>query len=500
MGGDSERSNKPAPAVQVTQNIGQMTGGTVTAYVNGPLHISGAGPAAPPAPGRPTPPTAPSTASVAPFIPTSEASVSPAPPIQASTPASSFSAPDKPGGGRGAPPLVVILAADTDRKLRDELGVLLRPAVDEGLLHVWHFGHIRPGDTREAVIQQHLARAGVVVVMVTATFLASPEDGARLAAVLERRRKEGLQVIPVLAGPCLWKVTALRTLEMLPSGGQSVATSTHRAVVLQQIGEAILEAALKQSESIGLPRPAPPSEGPTAMFERVVRERSPLVDMGQLSAFLERAKRQVCRIEDDTGSALGTGFLVGPDKAAHEPSRRGALSEPRGRWLEVAGTLRLCGRRSSRCHPGGSRAHVCEALLPGVEPGEPERVLGDRAVADGARFCAPGPEGSTWRGRGEGRRTRLAGSGIQRRAPTAERCRRRLPAPRGKGNASGHRCRPVGQRKPDACPLHRHDRCRLFGLSVLRPPPETRRPPPRLERHVQPGDRGHGAMGLLQGA
>ena len=77
MGGDSERRNKPAPAVQVTQNIGHMSGGTAMAYVNGPLHIGGMGPAAPPAPGGPTPPSAPPTASVAPVPASAAPSLSP---------------------------------------------------------------------------------------------------------------------------------------------------------------------------------------------------------------------------------------------------------------------------------------------------------------------------------------------------------------------------------------------------------------------------------------
>lgn len=55
--------------------------------------------------------------------------------------------------------------------------------------------------------------------------------------------------------------------------------------------------------------PAPPPVVTRQVLEKVVTERSRLVDVGQFTSRLERASAAVCRVE--TPSSKGTGFLVG---------------------------------------------------------------------------------------------------------------------------------------------------------------------------------------------
>lgn len=65
-----------------------------------------------------------------------------------------------------------------------------------------------------------------------------------------------------------------------------------------------------------------------ATLEKLVRDRSRLLDFGAFARGIERVGRQICRIEIPDGTAMGTGWLVGPDlvlTAYHvaEPADRG---------------------------------------------------------------------------------------------------------------------------------------------------------------------------------
>jgi len=147
-----------------------------------------------------------------------------------------------------------------------QLGVLER----EGLLATWHDGLIEPGADWLAVIETAMAEAQVAVFIVSAYFLNSEfVRNKEIPALLERRRGEGLRIIPLIARPCPWQqVPWLAAIQARPLGGKTLAglSRVKAEQVLSDLAEDILRLAAPPADSPpGDPAPrtsAPPSDPP----------------------------------------------------------------------------------------------------------------------------------------------------------------------------------------------------------------------------------------------
>jgi tetratricopeptide (TPR) repeat protein len=123
------------------------------------------------------------------------------------------------------PPGVFISYSHEDerwkKRLAQQLGVLER----EGLVHAWHDGLIAAGGDWLKEIERAMAEARVAVLLVTAAFLSSDFIRAReVPELLERRQREGLQVIPVFVKPCNWQVSPLGSIQGRPANGKALST------------------------------------------------------------------------------------------------------------------------------------------------------------------------------------------------------------------------------------------------------------------------------------
>jgi hypothetical protein len=85
----------------------------------------------------------------------------------------------------GDPIDIFLSYAPSDASFRDELVTHLAPLRREGLIRDWHDGQIRGGDHRTSVVNKHLKKAGLVLVLISADYLAHrrcprsrPKEGA----------------------------------------------------------------------------------------------------------------------------------------------------------------------------------------------------------------------------------------------------------------------------------------------------------------------------------
>ncbi|WP_437679995.1 protein kinase domain-containing protein [Sorangium sp. So ce131] len=87
----------------------------------------------------------------------------------------------------------------------------------EGLIRGWHAGLVGAGEDGRAAAAEHLDNADIILLLVTAEYLASRACAREAERALERRRAAGARVVPVLVRACDWSGAPFRALSPLPS-------------------------------------------------------------------------------------------------------------------------------------------------------------------------------------------------------------------------------------------------------------------------------------------
>jgi tetratricopeptide (TPR) repeat protein len=154
-------------------------------------------------------------------------------------------------------PAVFVSYSHQDERWKDRIVQQLRVLEPEGVLEVWDDRRIAPGADWFSEIEQSMERAVAAVLLISADFLTSEFIlGQEVPRLLERRRSEGLLVLPVIVHPCDWRgVEWLARINCRPRDGRPLA-SVRRARADQNL--AALVAEIRGLLGRGFP---PPSEG-----------------------------------------------------------------------------------------------------------------------------------------------------------------------------------------------------------------------------------------------
>ena len=111
-----------------------------------------------------------------------------------------------------------------DEAMRDRLQVHLAMLKRNGLIETWHDRMIPAGNVLDDEIDEHLENANVVLLLVSADFLASDYCYTReMARALERREQGLAQVIPIILDHCDWLYSPLATLKAVPKDGKPIS-------------------------------------------------------------------------------------------------------------------------------------------------------------------------------------------------------------------------------------------------------------------------------------
>lgn len=133
--------------------------------------------------------------------------------------------------------------ARKDESLRDELGSHLAALSREGVIKGWHDRKIGPGKDWEEQIDEHLNSASIILLLVSADFLASNYCyDVEMKRALERHRTGDAVVIPVVLRACDWVKTPFATLQALPKGGRAVTSWPDRDEAFTDIAKGIRRA------------------------------------------------------------------------------------------------------------------------------------------------------------------------------------------------------------------------------------------------------------------
>jgi hypothetical protein len=128
--------------------------------------------------------------------------------VPGTTPAAAVPVPAPAAG-----PIEVFLCyARGDAELLERLESHLALMRRQGLISAWHAGLVGEGEEIGEAVRERLEAAQIILLLVSAQFLASEEHDAQVARAMERRAS-GARVVPVLLRPCDWKTSRFGALK-----------------------------------------------------------------------------------------------------------------------------------------------------------------------------------------------------------------------------------------------------------------------------------------------
>jgi hypothetical protein len=135
---------------------------------------------------------------------------------------------------------VFVSYSHADQSLRGELDKHLAPLKRLGTIEQWHDQKIGAGTDWEAEIEEKLNSADLILLLVSADFIASDYCYLKeMQRALERHRAKQARVIPIILRPCDWQLTPLRQLQVLPSGGEPITRCANADQAFADVAQGI---------------------------------------------------------------------------------------------------------------------------------------------------------------------------------------------------------------------------------------------------------------------
>jgi hypothetical protein len=130
------------------------------------------------------------------------------------------------GENQSLAPKIFVSYSHQDEKFKDELVNMIAGLQRRRVVDTWLDRRIQPGEEWFAAIRTAINECDISLLLVSPDFIASPFINDReLPDLIERRRREGLIVIPIVVRDCLWQSEpALKDLQALPTDGKAVIT------------------------------------------------------------------------------------------------------------------------------------------------------------------------------------------------------------------------------------------------------------------------------------
>ena len=131
-----------------------------------------------------------------------------------------------------------------DEKLREKLETHLALLKRQGVIAGWHDRKIGAGQEWANQVDKHLNSAQIILLLVSADFLASDYCyEVELKRALERHDAREARVIPVILRPCDWHLAPFGKLQALPRDGKPIANWSSRENAFLDVAQGIRNAA-----------------------------------------------------------------------------------------------------------------------------------------------------------------------------------------------------------------------------------------------------------------
>ena len=110
-----------------------------------------------------------------------------------------------------------------DQDLRDRLEIHLSILKSQGVISSWHDRKIIPGVEWASEIDTHLDTAQIILLLISADFLASPYcTEVEVMRAMERHDARQARVIPIILHYCNWQSAPFGKLQALPTDGKPI--------------------------------------------------------------------------------------------------------------------------------------------------------------------------------------------------------------------------------------------------------------------------------------
>ncbi|WP_438002010.1 SIR2 family protein [Sorangium sp. So ce185] len=140
-----------------------------------------------------------------------------------------------------ASPIEVFFSySESNRELRDKLETHLAILKRKGVIRGWHDGEIGAGEERDRALAEHLETAKVILLLISADFLASDFCyDVEMQKAIERHERGEARVIPVILDACDWEGAPFGRLASLPRGGRPVTSWVNQSEAFTDIAKGI---------------------------------------------------------------------------------------------------------------------------------------------------------------------------------------------------------------------------------------------------------------------
>ena len=127
-----------------------------------------------------------------------------------------------------------------DETLRNELETHLKLLQRVGLIEAWHDRKIEAGDDWKEQIDRNLEDADIILLLVSADFIASDYCYEKeMKRALEREKNRQARVIPVILRDVNWGRAPFAHLQALPENAKAVMTWPDRDTAWRNVSEGI---------------------------------------------------------------------------------------------------------------------------------------------------------------------------------------------------------------------------------------------------------------------
>src|SRR5258706_12582677 len=140
--------------------------------------------------------------------------------------------------------------APEDISLHEQLERHLSSLKRQGLITLWSVDKTLPGADRNVEIERNLNTAQIILLLLSADFLASEHCDDVIMRALQRRKKDHIRVIPILLRPVDWEMLPMSELQVLPTNGKPVTSWRNRDDAYLLIAKEIRKVILAQLNPI----------------------------------------------------------------------------------------------------------------------------------------------------------------------------------------------------------------------------------------------------------
>ncbi len=160
-----------------------------------------------------------------------------------------------------------------DEELREDLEKHLSILKRDGVITAWYDRRIGAGREWEGEISEHVNTAGVILLLISADFLASDYCyDVEVKRAMERHEAREARVIPVVLRAVDWKGAPFRKLQALPRDARPVTSWPNRDEAFADVAKGIraaVEELVAEPEKITDQRSPPPERAETEIRETV---------------------------------------------------------------------------------------------------------------------------------------------------------------------------------------------------------------------------------------